>query len=98
MMGINNLDEQRRQGGAAEPSKPVKAALGAGGALAALGLFLKAGLSIGVALLAGVLGGIWLDRRLGTAPWLLLAGCLAGLAVSFRTLFGMASAKKREVK
>ena len=32
-------------------------------------------------------GGYYLDRRFGTAPWLLLVGVLLGLVVSFRHLF-----------
>ena len=42
---------------------------------------------IGTMLVApmGVLGGIgyWLDRRLGSAPWLLLLGLILGMAAGF---------------
>ena len=42
---------------------------------------------IGVQLVAPMLllGGVgyWLDRRLSTSPWLLLAGLLAGMAAGF---------------
>lgn len=31
----------------------------------------------------GVLGGYWLDRWLGTAPWLLLGLSLVGISVGF---------------
>ena len=33
----------------------------------------------------GILGGIgyWLDRRLGSAPWLLLLGLILGMAAGF---------------
>lgn len=31
--------------------------------------------------------GLWLDRKLGTGPWLLLAGLLAGMAGGFVNFF-----------
>ncbi|MFY2556220.1 AtpZ/AtpI family protein [Corallococcus terminator] len=31
----------------------------------------------------GVLGGYWLDKKLGTAPWLLLGLSLLGICVGF---------------
>ena len=42
---------------------------------------------IGIVLVTpmGVLGfaGYWLDRKLGTGPWLLLAGLIVGMAAGF---------------
>lgn len=51
---------------------------------------------IGLELAAGVLLGFWagyqLDKKLGTAPWLMLGGAAAGMAAGFylvaRELFG----------
>jgi len=40
-----------------------------------------------VPLLAGLFGGQWLDRRYGTAPWLLLAGVIVGATVGFLNLY-----------
>ena len=37
-----------------------------------------------------VAGGYYLDRWLGTAPWLLLAGALLGMVVVFVYLFRLA--------
>ena len=58
---------------------------------------------IGLLLIAPmlVLGGIgyWLDRKLRTAPWLLLAGLLVGMAAGFtnfvRMVQGLPEGRKR---
>jgi len=42
--------------------------------------FVGLGFELVVPLLVGLFGGQWLDRRLGTAPWLLLVGVLLGAA------------------
>jgi F0F1-type ATP synthase assembly protein I len=36
------------------------------------------GFELAAALLVGVFGGQWFDRRFGTAPWALFAGTLLG--------------------
>lgn len=38
---------------------------------------------IAVCLVAGTLGGVWLDQQLGTAPLFLLIGLAIGLVVGF---------------
>ena len=48
----------------------------------ALGLAWELGYTIAVPLVALALLGRFLDRKLGTAPWLLLAGILISIAVS----------------
>jgi F0F1-type ATP synthase assembly protein I len=40
---------------------------------------LGAGLTFGAVIALFACGGLWLDRRWGTEPWLLLAGILLGL-------------------
>ena len=40
---------------------------------------LGAGLTFGVVIALFACGGLWLDRKWGTQPWLLLAGILLGL-------------------
>lgn len=45
------------------------------------------GLITTVGLLAGYYGGSWLDRKFGTAPFLMLIGVLLGIASSFYALF-----------
>jgi len=48
----------------------------------ALGLAWELGYTIAVPLVALALFGRFLDKKLGTAPWLLLAGILVSIAVS----------------
>ena len=38
-------------------------------------------------LLAGVFGGEWLDKKLGTAPWLLIVGVFLGAGLSFYSIY-----------
>lgn len=45
--------------------------------------YAQIGLELAVAVLAGFWGGYWLDNRLGSAPWLMLAGAAAGLGGGF---------------
>jgi F0F1-type ATP synthase assembly protein I len=40
-------------------------------------------------LLLGTLGGIWLDGKFGTRPWLLLAGLALGSVAGFYGMFSM---------
>src|SRR6187200_1593602 len=42
------------------------------------------GLELGLSVVIGVLFGMWLDGKLGTAPWLMLAWLGIGLAAGFR--------------
>lgn len=48
----------------------------------ALGLAWELGYTIAVPLVILALGGRYLDKKLGTAPWLLLAGILISIVVS----------------
>ena len=49
--------------------------------------FLGLGFELVVPLLVGLFGGQWLDRRFGTAPWLLLVGALLGAAAGMLNLY-----------
>ena len=49
--------------------------------------YLNLGWTFAVTLALGVLGGWWLDGKLGTRPWLLLAGALLGIAAAFVSFF-----------
>jgi ATP synthase protein I len=42
------------------------------------------GLELGLSVVISVLFGMWLDGKLGTAPWLMLAWLGVGLAAGFR--------------
>ena len=43
-------------------------------------------------LLAGVYGGEWLDKKLGSAPWLLITGVFLGAGLSFYSIYGKLTA------
>jgi ATP synthase protein I len=45
------------------------------------------GLTLVVCTVLGLVGGYYLDRWLGTEPWLLLVGLLFGIAAGFVNLF-----------
>ncbi|OIO04918.1 MAG: hypothetical protein COX65_04545 [Elusimicrobia bacterium CG_4_10_14_0_2_um_filter_56_8] len=45
--------------------------------------YAQIGLELAVAVLAGFWGGYQLDKKLGTGPWLMLAGAAAGMAGGF---------------
>jgi ATP synthase protein I len=44
------------------------------------------GLELGIAVIVGLLFGMWLDRQLGTAPWMMLVFLVLGLVAGFRNL------------
>ncbi|MCX5792488.1 MAG: AtpZ/AtpI family protein [Elusimicrobia bacterium] len=45
--------------------------------------YAQIGLELAAAVLLGFFGGYWLDKKLGSAPWLMLGGAAAGLAGGF---------------
>ena len=46
-----------------------------------------AGFQFTAAVLAGVFGGIWLDGKLGTSPWLTIVLVFLGAALGFYSLY-----------
>ena len=52
------------------------------------------GLQFVVTILVCLFIGQWLDRKLGTTPWLLLAGVLGGGALGFWTMLRVARGKE----
>ena len=52
-----------------------------------LSLLTQIGFSIVACVLIGVLFGRFLDRVLGTSPWLLMVFSIAGVAAAFKTLY-----------
>jgi ATP synthase protein I len=44
------------------------------------------GLELGIAVVVGLLFGMWLDSKAGTSPWLMLAFLVLGLVAGFRNL------------
>jgi ATP synthase protein I len=52
------------------------------------------GLELGISVIVGLLGGYYLDRWLGTSPWMLLLFLVFGLIAGFRGV--MRSVKRAE--
>ncbi len=44
---------------------------------------------IGISILLGVLGGLWLDSKFGTEPILVIVGLIFGLVVAFYGVYRM---------
>ncbi len=55
-----------------------------------------AGLELGVGVGLGVFGGMYLDRKLDTSPWLMLAGLILGVASGFYNLYRLAMASEED--
>ena len=45
------------------------------------------GIELAISTVIGLLGGRWLDGKLGTEPWLMIVGLLLGVTAGFRSLF-----------
>ncbi len=60
------------------------------------GQYGSVGLQFAVGLVVFTLAGNWLDQRLGTAPWLLLAGVMLGFALSGMWIYRQMVVKPRE--
>ena len=52
--------------------------------------FAGAGLELAIAIVVGYFGGRYLDRWLGTDPYLSYVGLLLGIVAGFRNLFSLA--------
>lgn len=57
------------------------------GQAGAIGQASAVGISFAVAIVLGLAAGLWLDKKLGSAPWGLLGGILIGVAAGFKNLF-----------
>ena len=61
------------------------------------GQFAGHGMTFVVAMLGGLYLGQWLDGKLGTAPWLLIAGVFMGAGASFYHMYAkLMTAQARE--
>jgi ATP synthase protein I len=63
----------------------------------ALGELSSIGFALVVATVIGLVVGYWLDRWLGTAPWLMLIGLGFGIAAGFVNLFRSVNRAEREL-
>lgn len=57
------------------------------GALRSAALALEFGFIVGAFMVAGILGGRWIDDQLGTAPFVLLGGIFLALASSVYVMY-----------
>ncbi len=60
------------------------------------GRYAAVGIEMAASVVIGLLMGTWLDRWLGTAPWLALVFLLLGAVAGFRALFLTLRAWQRE--
>ena len=60
------------------------------------GVYAGAGLQFALSILLFLFAGQWLDRRLGTGPWLTLLGVLLGASGGFYSLYRKLTAWQRE--
>jgi ATP synthase protein I len=56
------------------------------------------GISLVVATFMGLGAGYWLDKQLGTSPWLLIIGLLIGIAAGFKNIFVIVDRVEKEQK
>ncbi|MBR6399626.1 MAG: AtpZ/AtpI family protein [Firmicutes bacterium] len=54
-----------------------------------LGLITQLGVSMLVPILICLFAGVFLDRRLGTSPWIMTVGIILGVAAGFRSVYMM---------
>ena len=45
------------------------------------------GIELAISTVIGLLGGLWLDSKLSTKPWLTLVGLILGVFAGFRSLY-----------
>lgn len=55
------------------------------------------GIEIVLSVAAGLLGGSWLDKKLGTGPWLMFIGLGYGLASAGRAIYRALKKANREI-
>lgn len=51
--------------------------------------FIGVGWFVGISILLGVWGGLWLDEKFGTAPVMVIVGLILGLVVAFYGVYRM---------
>ena len=59
--------------------------------------FAGVGLQFAISIIGGLYAGQWLDRKLGSAPWLLIIGVFLGAGLSFYSMYRkLMGAQERE--
>jgi F0F1-type ATP synthase assembly protein I len=54
------------------------------------------GLQFVIVILLCVYAGLWLDRKFGTAPWLVVAGAVLGAAIGFFVMYRVLMAENQK--
>jgi F0F1-type ATP synthase assembly protein I len=66
-----------------------------GSAVPSLGEYAGVGLQFAFTIVAFMFAGMWLDRTLGTSPWLLILFVFAGAAAGFYSIYRKLMAAQR---
>ena len=66
--------------------------------LKGIGAYGTVGLDFAVAVAICLYGGWWLDKKLGTNPWLMIVGLVLGVVVGFNVLYKAAKRLKEETE
>lgn len=61
-----------------------------------LGFYSSLGFSVAFAIFIGLALGVYLDRKLGTGPWLMFFGLILGIAAAYRNIW-LAVKKSRKL-
>ena len=63
-----------------------------------IGRYSTVGLDLALSILLGLFGGRWLDRKLGSGPWLTVIGLGFGLAAGVRAVWRALQLANREAE
>jgi F0F1-type ATP synthase assembly protein I len=64
--------------------------------LSTLAKLTSVGIEFSLSVLLGLLGGRWVDEKLGTSPWLMIVGLLLGVSAALRSLIRTARQANHE--
>jgi F0F1-type ATP synthase assembly protein I len=64
----------------------------------AVGSYGTVGIEVVLSVVVGLFGGSWLDRKLGTGPWLTVVGVVYGIAAAARALYRAARRATKEAE
>jgi F0F1-type ATP synthase assembly protein I len=87
--------EQMAEPGKATGSRGSRGSRSTGTSPAA---FAGVGLELAFLILLGLFVGQWIDKRLGTAPWLLILGVFAGAAAGFVNMYRILTTAERRAR
>jgi ATP synthase protein I len=79
------MEEDQRDANARDPREPAVPPPGNDALSGAR--FAGIGIQFAISILLFLYAGKWLDAKLGTAPWLLIAGVFVGAAASFYSMY-----------